>query len=123
MSAIHKLTKTEKKMDLLSLLTSSVTHEQLTPLKSIIAMCESLLKSKEIPELIKNKLKTIISATSIVLAQVKLLLDKTLFDKNVFQIQPENQMLLELTRETTDLLRSQASLKLINIFFIKKCTE
>jgi hypothetical protein len=47
-------------------------------------MCESLLKSKEIPELIKNKLKTIISATSIVLAQVKLLLDKTLFDKNVF---------------------------------------
>jgi hypothetical protein len=48
-SAIHQLTKTEQKMDLLSLLTSSVTHELLTPLKSIIALCETLLKTKGVP--------------------------------------------------------------------------
>jgi len=55
-SAIHQLTKTEQKMNLLSLFTSNVTHELLTPLKSIIAICESWLKTKDLPEMIKSKI-------------------------------------------------------------------
>jgi K+-sensing histidine kinase KdpD len=64
---VKRLAKIEEANKLLHLLTSSVTHEMLTPLRCIVSMCTQLLKElknspkKSTAELIMNTAKMILS--------------------------------------------------------------
>jgi len=71
-------------MDLLSLLTSSVSHEQITPLKCIIAFGNQTLQINGLNKAVSEKLKLIVSTATLVLNQVKMLLDKNMIDRNYF---------------------------------------
>ena len=44
---VQRIAKIEETNKLLNLLTSSVTHEMLTPLRCIVSMCAQLLKELE----------------------------------------------------------------------------
>lgn len=82
-SKIQQLTQLKSENEMLGLLSSSVSHEMLTPLKCIISVAYRVkglfhdAKSKEMVE-------TIISAAGLTLNQVKCNLDRGLIDKKTF---------------------------------------
>jgi len=55
------------KIDILSFMTSSLSHELLTPLNCIISLCNQIMKSKEITLVGKKKLKYIVNSSKIAL--------------------------------------------------------
>lgn len=82
-TAFRKLIKVENENRITSLLTASVSHELLTPLKCICSFGNQLItlitNSK-----IRYKAELIVSTSNLVMSQVKFLLDKNLLDHNVF---------------------------------------
>jgi light-regulated signal transduction histidine kinase (bacteriophytochrome) len=78
-----QLVKVEKDNKLLHMLSSSVTHEMVTPLKVIINLASLVQKElKGKPR--EHEAKLIVVSAKLMLAQVQLLLDKNKFDKNMF---------------------------------------
>jgi hypothetical protein len=67
---------------MLNLLTSSVTHEMLTPLKCIVQFGTKLLKSRD-PFVVKEA-ELIVSTANLLLSQVNQILDKNMLDNNAF---------------------------------------
>lgn len=66
------------------MLQNSVTHEMLTPLQCIVSFAKSL--DKELTHSAKRKDAQMISLTaSLVLSQIKLMLDKSLLENNRFK--------------------------------------
>ena len=55
------------RIDILSLMTSSLSHELITPLKCTISLCNKIIKSREITPVGKKKLKYIVNSTKIAL--------------------------------------------------------
>jgi len=82
MSDVDKYAKVEAENKILSLLTTSVTHEMITPLKCIVQFGTTLLKSTD-PLAVKEA-GLIVSAAKLLLSEVKLILDKNLLDNNAF---------------------------------------
>ena len=68
---------------MLTLLTSSVTHELITPLKCIIQFTVSVLQRTNDPEKRKD-LELVLMTAQLLLSQVKLLLDRNMLDKGIF---------------------------------------
>lgn len=70
---------------MMEIVTANVTHEMITPLMSVGLLAEKLTHEKE-----RNKIdqdaKLISSTTSILLSEVKLLLDKSYLSAGRFQI-------------------------------------
>jgi light-regulated signal transduction histidine kinase (bacteriophytochrome) len=97
---IDKLAKLSAENKMLNLLTSSVTHEMITPLKCIIEFALNILKISKDPKLVKEA-KLIISTSKLLLSQVKLLLDKNMLDNDLFvpnfAFQPLNKTLTDVT--------------------------
>ena len=62
---------------MLTLLTSSVTHELITPLKCIIQFTLSVLQRT-------NDLELVLMTAQLLLSQVKLLLDRNMLEKGIF---------------------------------------
>jgi len=73
----------ENEHKLLSLLTASVSHEMLTPIKCIVQMTKSLSENLKTGEF-KYEAKLILSTTKLLMSQVKILLDKNLLDRDHF---------------------------------------
>ena len=68
---------------MLTLLTSSVTHEMITPLKCIIQFTVSVLQRTNDPEKRKD-LELVLMTAQLLLAQVQLLLDRNMLEKGIF---------------------------------------
>ena len=68
---------------MLTLLTSSVTHELITPLKCIIQFTLSVLQRTNDPENRKD-LELVLMTAQLLLSQVKLLLDRNMLEKGIF---------------------------------------
>ena len=91
---IKKLARIEADNKLLQLLSSSVTHEMVTPLKCIINFSESLIKElRNSPKKIEAEL--ILTTSKLLLAETKLLLDKNMLEHDLFipnlEISPMNK--------------------------------
>ncbi len=65
----------------------------------------------------------IICTSKLLLTQVKGLLDKSLMENGHFTLQLEKTKILEIVKETVDILQGQASLRQIKINFKPSCTE
>jgi signal transduction histidine kinase len=68
---------------MLTLLTSSVTHELITPLKCIIQFTVSVLQRTNDPEK-RKELELVLMTAQLLLSQVKLLLDRNMLEKGIF---------------------------------------
>jgi len=77
------LAKIEADNKLLHMLTSSVTHEMVTPLKCMVSFSETVLKELEnSPK--KHEAELIVVTSKLMLSQVKLLLDKNMLEHDLF---------------------------------------
>ena len=82
-SELRKFQKISENNKILTLLTSSVTHEMITPLRCIIQFTHNVLK--QTPDLKQRKeLQLILSTSQLLLSQVKLLLDRNMLERNIF---------------------------------------
>jgi signal transduction histidine kinase len=99
---------------MLSLLTSSVTHEMITPLKCIAEFGKSILKGVTTPQVSKEA-KLIVSTSKLLLSQIKLLLDKNMLDNDLFVPNYEFHSINISIAEVVDILQSQAKLQKIQI--------
>ena len=104
---IDKFAKLSSDNKMLSLLTSSVTHEIITPLKCIIEFAQNIIKISKDPKVLKEA-KLILSTTKLLLSQVKLLLDKNMLDNDLFTPNYEFHPLNKTFVDVTEILRSQA---------------
>ena len=70
----------------MDVVTSSVTHDMITPLKSVSCLSIQLCRKVEANEMkgVQKNLLLIYSTTQLILSGVKLLLDKRMLDKNNF---------------------------------------
>ena len=83
-SAQHNLMEVKRENQLLNLVTSSVSHELITPIKCISAMANEM-----ITEILKDsnaihKAKMILTTSQLLQAQIKMLLDKSLLENGQF---------------------------------------
>jgi hypothetical protein len=79
---INNYVKVQAENRMLSLHTSSVSHEMITPLKCIVKLGRDLAKSND-PR-ISRQAGLIVSTSGLILQQVKLILDKNMLDNNSF---------------------------------------
>jgi hypothetical protein len=89
---------------MLSLLTSSVNHEMITPLRCNIEFASSLLRISGDPMVLKEA-KLILSTSKLLLSQVKLTLDKNMLDNDMFTPNFEYHPLNKTLSEVTEILR------------------
>ena len=82
-SDISNLARVSAENKMLSLLTSSVTHEMLTPLKCIIEFAHMLIKELQNSPL-RRIAELVLSTSKLLLSEVKTLLDKIMIEKNLF---------------------------------------
>lgn len=101
---IDKLAKLSADNKMLSLLTSSVTHEMITPLKCIIEFAQNILKISKNAKLLKEA-RLILSTSKLLLSQVKLILDKNMLDNDLFTPNLEYHPLNKTFIEVTEILR------------------
>ena len=83
-SELRRFSKISENNKILTLLTSSVTHEMITPLRCIIQFAHNVLKLTTDPKQ-RKELELILSTSQLLLSQVKLLLDRNMLERNIFQ--------------------------------------
>jgi len=113
MSDVEKYAEVEAENKILSLLTTSVTHEMLTPLKCVVQFGTTLLKSSD-PSVVKEA-QLIVSTAKLLLSEVKLILDKNMLDNNAFTPNFEQYPLKKTILDVLQILEPQAAL--LNIKF------
>ena len=113
MSDVEKYAEVEAENKILSLLTTSVTHEMLTPLKCVVQFGTTLLKSSD-PSVVKEA-QLIVSTAKLLLSEVKLILDKNMLDNNAFTPNFEQYPLKKTILDVIQILEPQAAL--LNIKF------
>lgn len=104
-TAYKKMQAVENEHKLLSLLTASVSHEMLTPIKCIVQMTKSLSENLKTGEF-KYEAKLILSTTKLLMSQVKILLDKNLLDRDHFQPSIEPHSLNSIITETIEIMKT-----------------
>lgn len=82
-SHLEKMAKQKQELQILEIVTSSVTHDMLTPLKSVSCLSKKLSNSVESLTQQKEAI-TIYNTTELLLAEVKLLLDRSMLNNNKF---------------------------------------
>jgi len=83
LTAQLKLEQAEQKSSLLSLLTSSVSHELITPIRCMVTFGNELVNSK-LKDKIKRKASLIVNTGKLVLTQIKMLLDRNMLENGNF---------------------------------------
>jgi hypothetical protein len=78
-SELDKVAKLEADNKMVTLYTSSITHELLAPLKCIIELGNVILRKVKDPKTIEH-INLVISTAQLLLSEVKLLLDKNLLE-------------------------------------------
>lgn len=99
-----QLTKVENSNRVLSLLTASVTHEMVTPLKCIMNFAKSLedhLKHSKKQE----DAQLIFVTAKLLFSEIKLLLDKNLIDYERFEAQWETAPFSRIVSDTVQIMR------------------
>jgi signal transduction histidine kinase len=119
---IERLAKLSADNKMLSLLTSSVTHEMITPLKCIIEFALRILNISKDPALVKEA-RLIVSTSKLLLSQVKLSLDKNMLDNGLFAPNFEIHPLNKTITEVVDILRNQALLQGISFELVLPLNE
>lgn len=115
-TAYRKMQAVENEHKLLSLLTASVSHEMLTPIKCIVQMTKSLSENLKNGEF-KYEAKLILSTTKLLMSQVKILLDKNLLDRDHFLPNIEPHSLNSIINETIEIMRTQSAIKHIQLLY------
>jgi signal transduction histidine kinase len=83
LTAQLKLEQAEQKSSLLSLLTSSVSHELITPIRCMVTFGNELVNSK-LKDKNKRKASLIVNTGKLVLTQIKMLLDRNMLENGNF---------------------------------------
>jgi len=83
-SAQINVKEQERKINLLNLLTSSVSHELMTPIRCINSFATDLMYDLRDAKS-RSKAQSIFSTGKLLLAQIKMLLDKSLMENGKFQ--------------------------------------
>lgn len=97
----------ENKM--LTLFTSSVTHEMITPLRCITQLATTI-NVKSIDSLSRKQSSIIFSTCQLLQSEIKLLLDRNLIEKKSFRLHVEDFKLNEAIKATLNILIGQAEL-------------
>ena len=101
---VKKAAKIQAANKLLSLLTSTVTHEMVTPLKCMISFATSVLKElQNSPK--KHEAELILTTAKLLLSQVKLLLDKNMLEHDMFQPNFEVSPVNKTVKDAIDILQ------------------
>ena len=101
---INNYAKVQAENRMLSLHTSSVSHEMITPLKCIIKLGRDLAKS--IDARVSRQAGLIVSTSGLILQQVKLILDKNMLDNNSFTPNFEFHYLNKTISEVAQILEA-----------------
>lgn len=115
-TVIREFSKISEHNKMLTILTSSVTHEMITPLRCIIQFASNVLKSTTNPAK-KKELELILSTAQLLLSQVKLLLDRNMLDRNIFIPNVEMHPFNATISNVVKILERQAELQQILIAF------
>lgn len=99
---------------MLSLLTASVSHELIAPLKCIGSFSVDLIAQIPDPKT-RYKVELIFSTSNMLLAQVKFLLDKNLLEKKLFVPHFEKHSLRKILTDIVNIVQTQANLRKITI--------
>jgi signal transduction histidine kinase len=83
LTAQLKLEQAEQKSSLLSLLTSSVSHELITPIRCMVTFGNELVSSN-LKDKNKRKASLIVNTGKLVLTQIKMLLDRNMLENGNF---------------------------------------
>lgn len=86
-------------------MTSSVSHELVTPIKCVVTFGEEIVASLKEGKIKKNASR-IVSTGKLLLTQVKMLLDRGLLENGQFVPQIARGHLLKLLKETTQILEA-----------------
>lgn len=85
MTEVKKLAKIETANKFLHIMTSSVTHEMITPLKCMVYFSEFILKDlKDKKSNAYHCSQQILNTSKLLLSQVKLLLDRNILKHDLF---------------------------------------
>lgn len=83
-SKIKENSKLQGQNKMLSLMSSSISHEMLTPIKCIIKIVEDIGKIAPKECNLDHNIELVVSTAQMLLSQVKGNLDRHLLDKNFF---------------------------------------
>ena len=104
-------------------MTSTYSHELITPVRCIIAFAEELDKGIKINSELHKKAILIKNTGKILLSQVKMQLDNGLVQNNLFEPNLSKGKLLDVLKQTSEILEGQASIRQITIKFEPKCAQ
>ena len=114
MTESKRLARSEANTRMVQLLSSSVTHEMVTPLKCIISFANSL--QKELKHSPKCKEAELIYVTAkLLLSEVKLLLDQNMIQNEIFTLQFEHVPFNRIISDAVQIMSHQAGQKNIQI--------
>jgi K+-sensing histidine kinase KdpD len=117
-SHLKRLAKQEQELQIFEMVTSSVTHNMITPLKSISSLSKRIYESLCFTSGRKDSLK-IYNNSQILLSEVKLLLDKNLLDNKKFQSIFSGHPVNDTIQTAIDILQLQAEHHKVQIHFLK----
>ena len=103
-------------------MTSSVSHELMTPIKCVITLAKHIL-SEGAKGKVKRKAEMIASTGKLLETQIKMFLDKSIMENGHFEAQLAEGEILEVVRNITEILQGQANLKKIEIQFMPQCLK
>lgn len=102
---VKKLAKIETANKFLNMMTSSVTHEMITPLKCIISFSDFILKDLIDKKSNAYRSTQLINTTSkLLFSQVKLLLDKNILKHDLFLPNLELNLFNKTVQDAIDIL-------------------
>ena len=99
-----QLTKVEHSNRVLSLLTASVTHEMVTPLKCIMSFAKSLEDHLKHDDK-KEDAQLIYITARLLLSEIKILLDKNLIDQEKFEAQWEKAPFSRIVYDAVQIMK------------------
>lgn len=103
MTESKRLQQAQGQNTLLSLLTSSVSHEMVTPLRCIISFANNLQDELKHSERRKDA-ELILVTSKLLLQQVKLLLDQSMIENEMFVPQYEEMPLNRIVQDAVQIL-------------------
>jgi len=110
LTSAFQFKKASKQKENMEMLTTTVSHEMRLPLESVIAMCRILL-SWTTEEKFVELIKSIMSASKIILCRVNDLLDLSTLDRGTFSKNEKVFDLLQSIREVVSINDQQALFK------------
>lgn len=108
--------KLSEKNKVLNLMSSSVSHEMLTPLKCIVSIVDLLRKKKYSDVSITNNLEIVANTTHIVLNQIKNNLDNNLLETDHFQFRMDKfRMIADIVHPIVNIFRGQIKMQKLKV--------